>query len=64
MAEWVQPVIDIMMSGSADVAHYQLDQIYGTVDQPKQYLRIDESLKGKLKELKLKFSHNPYLKGF
>ena len=46
MAEWVQPVIDIMMSGSADVAHYQLNQIYRTVDQPKQYLRIDASLKG------------------
>jgi len=26
--------------------------------------QIDDSLKGKLKELKLKFSHNPYLKGF
>ncbi len=45
-AEWIVPVIDIMMSGSADVAHYQLDQIYGTIDQPKQYLRIDTDLKG------------------
>ena len=44
MAEWVQPVIDIMMSGSADVAHYQLDKIYGTIDNPKQYLRIDKDL--------------------
>ena len=46
MAQWVQPVIDIMMSGSADVAHYQLDQIYGTIDNPDQYLRIDGDLKG------------------
>lgn len=46
MAQWVQPVIDIMMSGSADVAHYQLEQIYGTITQPKQYLRIDGDLKG------------------
>ncbi|MEQ9466084.1 MAG: CBASS cGAMP-activated phospholipase [Ekhidna sp.] len=45
MAEWVQPVIDIMMSGSADVAHYQLDKIYGTIDNPDQYLRIDGDLK-------------------
>lgn len=44
MAEWVQPVIDIMMSGSADVAHYQLHKIYGTIDNPKQYLRIDKDL--------------------
>ncbi|MEO9482639.1 MAG: CBASS cGAMP-activated phospholipase [Ekhidna sp.] len=44
MAEWVQPVIDIMMSGSADVAHYQLDKIYGTIDNPDQYLRIDKDL--------------------
>lgn len=44
MAEWVQPVIDIMMSGSADVAHYQLQKIYDTVDNPKQYLRIDKDL--------------------
>lgn len=45
MAEWVQPIIDIMMSGSAEVAHYQLDKIYGTVDNPDQYLRIDGDLK-------------------
>ena len=44
MAEWVQPVIDIMMSGSADVAHYQLDKIYETIENPKQYLRIDKDL--------------------
>ena len=44
MAEWVQPVIDIMMSGSADVAHYQMDKIFGTIDNPKQYLRIDKDL--------------------
>ncbi len=26
--------------------------------------QVDESLKGKIKELKLKFLHNPYIKGF
>lgn len=45
MAEWVQPVIDIMMSGASEVAHYQLDKIYGTIDNPDQYLRIDGDLK-------------------
>jgi len=45
MAEWVQPVIDIMMSGASEVAHYQLNKIYGTIDNPKQYLRIDGDLK-------------------
>lgn len=45
MAEWVQPIIDIMMSGSAEVSHYQLDKVYGTIDNPNQYLRIDGDLK-------------------
>lgn len=45
MAEWVQPVIDIMMSGASEVAHYQLNKIYGTIDNPDQYLRIDGDLK-------------------
>lgn len=45
MAEWVQPVIDIMMSGASEVAHYQLNKIYGTIDDPSQYLRIDGDLK-------------------
>ncbi|MEP1095334.1 MAG: patatin-like phospholipase family protein [Cyclobacteriaceae bacterium] len=44
MAQWVQPVIDIMMSGASEVAHFQLDKIYGTVANPKQYLRIDGDL--------------------
>ncbi|MEP1035633.1 CBASS cGAMP-activated phospholipase [Ekhidna sp.] len=45
MAEWVQPVIDIMMSGASEVTHYQLNKIYGTIDNPDQYLRIDGDLK-------------------
>lgn len=45
MAEWVQPVIDIMMSGGAEVAHYQLDKIYDAIGKPKQYFRIDGDLK-------------------
>lgn len=44
MAEWVKPVIDIMMSGSAEVADYQLRKIYDTTRNPSQYLRIDGDL--------------------
>ena len=45
LAGWAKPSIDIMMSGGADVAHYQLGQIYNTVDNPQQYLRINGNLK-------------------
>ncbi len=45
MAQWVQPVIDIMMSGASEVADYQLRKIYDTVDKPEKYLRIDGNLK-------------------
>lgn len=44
MAEWVKPVIDIMMSGSAEVADYQLRKIYDTTRDTTQYLRIDGDL--------------------
>lgn len=44
MAEWVKPIIDIMMSGASDVTHYQLDKIYDTIDNPNQYLRINGDL--------------------
>lgn len=46
MAQWVQPIIDIMMSGSAEVADFQLRKIYDTTPTPTQYLRIDGDLKG------------------
>lgn len=45
MAEWVQPIIDIMMSGGAEVADYQLKAIYDSVDEPKQYMRANIDLK-------------------
>lgn len=44
-AQWVQPVIDIMMSGSAEVADYQLKKIFDTIPKPQQYLRLDGDLK-------------------
>ena len=44
MAQWVQPVIDVMMSASAEVADFQLQKIYDTITNPKQYLRVDSDL--------------------
>lgn len=44
LASWVQPLIDIMMSGVADVVDYQLQQIYHAVGAPEQYLRINQVL--------------------
>lgn len=41
MAQWVKPVIDIMMSGSVDVDSFYLKQIFDTVDNPQQYLRVN-----------------------
>lgn len=45
MAQWVKPVIDIMMSGVAETTHYQLQQVFSSIDsKPNQYLRIDGEL--------------------
>jgi patatin-like phospholipase/acyl hydrolase len=38
--QWVQPIIDILMSGTVEVADYQLMQMFNAVKAPKQYLRI------------------------
>lgn len=41
---WAKPLIDIMMSAVSETVHYQLRQIYETVERPEQYLRIDVDL--------------------
>jgi patatin-like phospholipase/acyl hydrolase len=41
---WVRPVIDILMSGTVEVADYQLRQMYKAVGAPEQYLRIQSPL--------------------
>lgn len=41
---WVQPVIDIMMSGVSETVDYQLRQIYDAVGRKEQYLRIEPDL--------------------
>lgn len=44
MAEWVKPLIDIMMAGGSDVVDYELQQIFSAMDVSKQYLRINTEL--------------------
>lgn len=41
---WIQPLIDIMMSGVSETVDYQLAQIYDAVGKPEQYLRINGEL--------------------
>ena len=40
-AQWIRPVIDIMMSGVSETVDYQLDQIFKSVNATGQYLRIN-----------------------
>ncbi len=37
---WVRPVIDIMMSGAAEVTDYHLTKMFQAVDHPEQYMRF------------------------
>lgn len=43
-AEWVKPIIDIMMSGVAETVDYQVRQIYDAIEKPDNYLRVDAPL--------------------
>jgi uncharacterized protein len=42
--EWVQPLINIMMTGVAETIDYQIIQIFDAIDKPNQYLRISPDL--------------------
>lgn len=44
MVEWVKPLIDIMMSGVAEVVDYQLRQMFDATGISNQYLRINTEL--------------------
>lgn len=48
MAEWIKPLIDIMMSGVSEVVDYQVKQIYDAVGAPQQYLRINTPIPAKV----------------
>jgi patatin-like phospholipase/acyl hydrolase len=41
---WIQPLIDILMTGNSDTVDYQLTQMFDAVEAPDQYLRIDPIL--------------------
>jgi hypothetical protein len=44
MVQWVKPLIDIMMSGVAEVVDFQLRQIFDAIGAQNQYLRINTEL--------------------
>lgn len=44
IAEWIQPLISIMMGGASDATHYQLEQLFYTAGKPNQYLRVNSKI--------------------
>jgi len=44
MIEWIQPIIDIMMSGNSETVSYQLRKIWETTGTPDNYIRLEPSL--------------------
>lgn len=44
LVEWVKPIIDIMMSGTAETVDFQLAQMFDAVGKPDQYVRIEPDL--------------------
>lgn len=44
MIEWIQPIIDIMMSGNSETVNYQLRKIWETTGTPENYIRLEPSL--------------------
>ena len=43
LIEWVQPIIDIMMSGSSEIVDYQLKQLFDATQSSNQYHRLEPS---------------------
>ncbi|MDY0101892.1 MAG: patatin-like phospholipase family protein [Lentimicrobium sp.] len=44
MIEWIQPIIDIMMSGNAETVTYQLRKIWETTPTPDHFIRLTPDL--------------------
>jgi len=42
--QWIQPIIDIMMSGNSETVNYQLRKIWETTGTPENYIRLEPSL--------------------
>jgi uncharacterized protein len=49
--QWIEPMIDILLSGSTDINDYQLQKIFESVDCNNQYLRINPVFDNNHKEL-------------
>lgn len=43
-AQWIKPLIDIMMTGVSETVDYQIRQIYDAIEKPANYLRMDAPL--------------------
>jgi patatin-like phospholipase/acyl hydrolase len=41
---WIEPVLDIMMSGASDTIDFQLRQIFDAIDKENNYIRIDPEM--------------------
>jgi patatin-like phospholipase/acyl hydrolase len=44
LLRWIKPVIDILMSSSAEVTGYQVQKIFEAIDCAKYYVRIEPNL--------------------
>ena len=44
MIQWIQPLIDIMMSGNAETVTYQLKRIWETTPTPDEFIRLSPDL--------------------
>lgn len=44
MIQWIQPIIDIMMSGNSETVSYQLRKIWETTSTPDNYIRLEPTL--------------------
>ncbi|MBO9618127.1 MAG: patatin-like phospholipase family protein [Niabella sp.] len=51
--KWIEPIIDILMSGNAETVDYQLKQIYGTLSHKdsKDYYRLEPPLHEALSDM-------------
>lgn len=58
MMEWVQPVIDIMMSGNSETVSYQLERLFAAGDNPSGYVRIEPELHNASSEMDLASPEN------
>ena len=44
VAQWIKPLVDIMMSGSSETIDFQLKHIFDSEDVPQQYIRIEPGM--------------------